>query len=127
MTSLMLTALPNLDSKDIVKCLQEHRKLLKQEIRNIDKTLKLYCSFAIVSYCYGHQVYKVQDDYHFAKELVTVNNSSLDREDDKWERGLQTLVPYKWEHDSSMVLEDAWRDNCFIGSNGHPWVETPAF
>ena len=122
----MQTPLVNLEPADIVNCLLAQRLELQQQIHGIDGTLKLYCSYAIVNYCYGH-VLIVLDDYCDAMKAVSENNRQIDREHDKWERELQVIVPYKWLHDSKLVIQTAWRHGDFVGSNGHPWVVTPSF
>ena len=122
----MQTPLVNVEPADIVKCLLAKRLELQQQIHGIDDALKLHCSHAIVNYCYGH-VLIVLDDYCDAMKAVSENNRQIDREHDKWERELQVIVPYKWLHDSKLVIQTAWRHGDFVGSNGHPWVVTPNF
>ena len=81
--------------KIVLKLLKE-RDSLDSKIKDLDSTLRNYQTFAEFSTVFG-QVVQVHSTYEDAIKSAKENNESLDRDEEKWERGLSSVAPYQWK------------------------------
>ena len=106
----------------VCKLLKE-RDSLDSKIEDLNSILRNYQTFAEFSTVFG-EIGQVHSTYDKAIKSAKENNESLDRDEEKWERGLSSVAPYKWKfplylsycpdapEDSAMaenfVLSDFW-------------------
>jgi len=67
--------------------------------------LKEHMSWAVISRCYGLSVFKEVPSYADAVEIARQNNSTVDRDMDKYERDLLAIVGWEWP-DGTRVYTD---------------------